>query len=149
VLAGVARTAGGLQGCPGFGPFWAALTVSSFGTYVTTLAVQVLVVLTLRGGAAEVGLVSAGDGHGQRERDGLPAVDHPRPPAGPVERHQAVGQPGDDRSSARRWAACSADAVGYRPMLYAAAAGFGLVSTCLAASPYRHARPDDAAAAIE
>ena len=58
-MAGVARTAEGLRGCPGFGPFWAAATVSSFGTYVTTLAVQVLVVLTLGGGAAEVGLVSA------------------------------------------------------------------------------------------
>ncbi|MEO6701968.1 MAG: MFS transporter, partial [Jatrophihabitantaceae bacterium] len=44
---------------PGFRPFWAAATVSSFGTYVTTLAVQVLVVLTLRGGATEVGLVNA------------------------------------------------------------------------------------------
>lgn len=58
-MAGVARTAEGLRSCPGFGPFWAAATVSSFGTYVTTLAVQVLVVLTLGGGAAEVGLVSA------------------------------------------------------------------------------------------
>jgi MFS family permease len=59
VVADVGRTSEGLRGCPGFGPFWAAFTVSSFGTYVTTLAVQVLVVLTLRGGAAEVGLVSA------------------------------------------------------------------------------------------
>jgi hypothetical protein len=58
-MAGVARTAEGPRGCPGFGPFWAASTVSSFGTYVTTLAVQVLVVLTLGGGAAEVGLISA------------------------------------------------------------------------------------------
>ncbi|HEV7656554.1 MAG TPA: MFS transporter [Mycobacteriales bacterium] len=58
-MAGVAGTAGGLRGCPGFGPFWAAATVSSFGTYVTTLAIQVLVVLTLGGGAAEVGLVNA------------------------------------------------------------------------------------------
>lgn len=49
----------GLRGCPGFGAFWAAATVSSFGTYVTSLAIQVLVVLTLHGGAAEVGLVSA------------------------------------------------------------------------------------------
>ncbi len=57
--AGVARTADGLRGYPGFGPFWAAATVSSFGSYVTTLAIQVLVVLTLGGGAAEVGLVSA------------------------------------------------------------------------------------------
>jgi MFS family permease len=55
----VPGAAAGLRGCPGFGPFWAAFTVSSFGTYVTTLAIQVLVVLTLRGGAAEVGLVSA------------------------------------------------------------------------------------------
>ena len=59
MIAGVARTAEGLRSCPGFGPFWAAATVSSFGTYVTTLAVQVLVVLTLGGGAAAVGLVSA------------------------------------------------------------------------------------------
>jgi MFS family permease len=58
-MAGVARTAEGLRSCPGFGPFWAAATVSSFGTYITTLAIQVLVVLTLGGGAAEVGLVSA------------------------------------------------------------------------------------------
>ena len=58
-MAGVARTRDGLRGYPGFGPFWAAATVSSFGTYVTTLAIQVLVVLTLHGGAAGVGLVSA------------------------------------------------------------------------------------------
>lgn len=49
----------GLRGCPGFGPFWAAATVSAFGTYVTTLAIQVLIVLTLHGGAAEVGLINA------------------------------------------------------------------------------------------
>ena len=36
-----------------------------------------------------------------------------------------------------------ADAVGYRPMLYAAAVGFGLVAASLAVSPYRHARFDD------
>jgi MFS family permease len=58
-MAGAARTAEGLRASPGFGPFWTAATVSSFGTYVTTLAVQVLVVLTLHGGATEVGLVSA------------------------------------------------------------------------------------------
>jgi len=51
--------ADGLRSCQGFRPFWAAATVSSFGTYVTTLAVQVLVVLTLHGGATEVGLVNA------------------------------------------------------------------------------------------
>jgi predicted MFS family arabinose efflux permease len=37
-----------------------------------------------------------------------------------------------------------ADAVGYRPMLYAAAVGFVLVAASLAVSPYRHARFDDA-----
>jgi MFS family permease len=36
-----------------------------------------------------------------------------------------------------------ADALGYRPMLYTAAVGFGLVSVSLAISPYRHARLDD------
>ena len=36
-----------------------------------------------------------------------------------------------------------ADTVGFRPVLYAAAAGFGLVSLSLALSPYRNARIDD------
>jgi len=36
-----------------------------------------------------------------------------------------------------------ADALGYRPMLYAAAAGFALISGVLVASPYRHARVDE------
>lgn len=54
-----AGSAEGLRRCPGFAAYWAAATVSSFGTYVTTLAVQVLVVLTLDGGATDVGLVSA------------------------------------------------------------------------------------------
>ena len=58
-MAGAARVWGSLRGCPGFGSFWAAATVSSFGTYVTTLAIQVLVVLTLHGGAGDVGLVNA------------------------------------------------------------------------------------------
>lgn len=48
-----------LRSSAGFRPFWAAASVSSFGSYVTTLAIQVLVVLTLHGGAAEVGLVNA------------------------------------------------------------------------------------------
>lgn len=38
---------------------WTAETVSGFGTYVTTLAVQVLVVVTPDAGAAGVGLVNA------------------------------------------------------------------------------------------
>ncbi|ACQ82342.1 major facilitator superfamily MFS_1 [Beutenbergia cavernae DSM 12333] len=44
---------------PGFLPFWAAETVSEFGTYITTMAIQVLVVVTLAGTAADVGLVNA------------------------------------------------------------------------------------------
>jgi hypothetical protein len=44
---------------PGFRRFWVAATVSDFGTAVTTLALQVLVVVTLDGSATEVGLVSA------------------------------------------------------------------------------------------
>ncbi|MQA81797.1 MAG: MFS transporter [Streptosporangiales bacterium] len=48
-----------LGDCPGYWRAWTAWTVSEFGTYVTTLAIQVLVVLTLHGGAAEVGLVNA------------------------------------------------------------------------------------------
>lgn len=48
-----------LRDCPGFGRVWAAATVSGFGSYVTTLAIQVLVVVTLHEGAAGVGLVSA------------------------------------------------------------------------------------------
>lgn len=43
----------------GFRLFWAASTVSDFGSYVTTLAIQVLVVTTLAGSATDVGLVNA------------------------------------------------------------------------------------------
>jgi MFS family permease len=43
----------------GFRLFWAASTVSDFGTPITTLAIQVLVVTTLSGSAADVGLVNA------------------------------------------------------------------------------------------
>jgi MFS family permease len=38
---------------------WAAVTISGFGTYVTSLAIQVLIVVTLHEGAAGVGLVSS------------------------------------------------------------------------------------------
>jgi MFS family permease len=48
-----------LRDCPGFVRFWTAATVSGFGTYITTLAIQVLVVVTLHEGAAGVGLVSS------------------------------------------------------------------------------------------
>lgn len=44
---------------PGFPAFWTASTVSDFGSYVTALALQVLVVVTLKGTATDVGLVSA------------------------------------------------------------------------------------------
>ena len=48
-----------LRDQPGFGRFWAASTVSEFGTSVTTLALQVLVVVTLDGSATDVGLVNS------------------------------------------------------------------------------------------
>ena len=48
-----------LRDSPGYPAFWAASTVSEFGSYVTALAVQVLVVVDLGGTAAQVGLVNA------------------------------------------------------------------------------------------
>lgn len=39
--------------------FWAASTASDFGTYITTIAINVIVVLTLHGGTGSVGLVNA------------------------------------------------------------------------------------------
>lgn len=44
---------------PGFTRFWVGEAVSSFGTYVTLLALQTLVVLTLNGTAREVGWLNA------------------------------------------------------------------------------------------
>lgn len=44
---------------PGFARFWTAETVSDFGSYITTIALQVLVVLTLNGSATDVGLLNA------------------------------------------------------------------------------------------
>ena len=44
---------------PGFLAFWTASTVSDFGSYITALALQVLVVLTLKGTATDVGLLNA------------------------------------------------------------------------------------------
>lgn len=43
----------------GFTRFWTAQTVSEFGSYITTLALQVLVVVTLHGSAADVGFLNA------------------------------------------------------------------------------------------
>ncbi len=44
---------------PDFTRFWVAETVSGFGSYITTMALQVLVVLTLHGSAGDVGLLNA------------------------------------------------------------------------------------------
>ena len=58
-MAGGSRASKGSLAFPGFAPFWWASTVSDFGTYITTLALQVLVVTTLAGTAFDVGLVNA------------------------------------------------------------------------------------------
>lgn len=44
---------------PGFPSFWIAETVSGFGTAITTIALQVLVILSLGGTAGDVGWVNA------------------------------------------------------------------------------------------
>lgn len=48
-----------LRDAPGYGRYWWASSVSGFGDYFTSLAIQVLVVTVLGGSAAQVGLVSA------------------------------------------------------------------------------------------
>lgn len=48
-----------MRDLPGFLRFWTATTVSGFGTYVTSVAIQVLVVITLHEGATGVGLVNS------------------------------------------------------------------------------------------
>jgi len=48
-----------VDGPSGFRRFWVASTVSAFGTYVTTVALQVLVVDDLGGSATDVGLLNA------------------------------------------------------------------------------------------
>lgn len=54
------RTAAGAAFPPhGFTRFWVGETVSSFGTYVTLLALQTLVVLTLQGTAQDVGWLNS------------------------------------------------------------------------------------------
>ena len=58
-MAGGSRASKGPLAFPGFAPFWWASTVSDFGTYITTLALQVLVVTTLAGTSFDVGLVNA------------------------------------------------------------------------------------------
>ena len=59
VAGGVDNSPGQLRDCPGFGRVWTAATISGFGSYVTTLAIQVLIVVTLHEGAGGVGLVSS------------------------------------------------------------------------------------------
>ncbi|MBW9235520.1 MFS transporter, partial [Leptospira santarosai] len=39
--------------------FWMASTISDFGAYMTTLALQVLVIVNLSGSATDVGWISA------------------------------------------------------------------------------------------
>ena len=58
-MSSATRRAGRLRDLPGFLRFWTASTVSDFGTYISTIAIQVIVVDTLHEGAGSVGLVSA------------------------------------------------------------------------------------------
>jgi MFS family permease len=44
---------------PAFRLYWQAEAVSGFGSYITLLALQTLVVLTLRGSTAQVGWLNA------------------------------------------------------------------------------------------
>ena len=48
----------GLRQVPGYAQYWWATSISEFGGYFTSLAIQVLVVTTLSGTAADVGLVN-------------------------------------------------------------------------------------------
>jgi MFS family permease len=47
-----------LRDAPGFGRFWWASSVSAFGDYFTSVAIQVMIVTVLAGTAADVGLVN-------------------------------------------------------------------------------------------
>ncbi|TDS84625.1 hypothetical protein EV640_10721 [Nesterenkonia aurantiaca] len=48
-----------LRGNSAFMRFWFASTVSDFGTYITTVALSVLVLVSLSGTAFDQGLVNA------------------------------------------------------------------------------------------
>lgn len=48
-----------LRDCRGYGRLWSAAVTSAFGTYITALAIQVLIVDTLDGSGTDVGLVNA------------------------------------------------------------------------------------------
>ena len=58
-MTGAAESGERLNDCPGYRRVWTASTISGFGSYVTNLAIGVLIVLTTHGGAADVGLVNA------------------------------------------------------------------------------------------
>ncbi|XAS68226.1 MFS transporter [Micrococcaceae bacterium Sec5.7] len=48
-----------LRRYPAFVRFWLASTVSDFGTYITTLALSVLILVTMNGTPLDQGLVNA------------------------------------------------------------------------------------------
>ncbi len=58
-MGGGVRSAVQPRDCPGFARLWTASTVSDFGTYITTLASQVLLLDTLHASATDMGLVNA------------------------------------------------------------------------------------------
>jgi hypothetical protein len=47
----------GIFAHPGYARFWTADTVSTFGTYVTTVALPTLAVVTLKASDMQVGLL--------------------------------------------------------------------------------------------
>ena len=46
---------------PGYARFWSADTVSTFGTYITTVALPTLAVVVLKASDTQVGLLATGD----------------------------------------------------------------------------------------
>src|SRR3989442_7846442 len=48
----------GIFAYPGYARFWAADAVSTFGTYITTVALPTLAVLTMKASDAQVGLLN-------------------------------------------------------------------------------------------
>lgn len=53
------RSAARPRDCPGFPQLWTATTVSDFGTYITAIALQYLLVHNLNASGTDVGLVNA------------------------------------------------------------------------------------------
>lgn len=58
-MGGGVRSTTRPRDCPGYVRLWTASTVSDFGTYITALALQLLLVKTLNASATEVGMVNA------------------------------------------------------------------------------------------